>query len=282
MSLPVDDPKALDNKWKYHVEKEFPPLPSAAIASLPKTPGAQIQNTSGALFNAMIHPLIPYAIKGAIWYQGESNTNPAQEALDYRRLLPALIADWRSRWGEGNFPFYIVQLANYGTKVTQPSGSNWAVLRESQSNVARTVPDAGLAVIIDIGEGDNIHPRDKKDVGYRLSLLALDRTYGQKMEDSGPIFESMKVEGGAIRLSFTHVAGGLKAKGGPLKYFAVAGGDKKFVWADAKIDGNTIVVSSPLVSSPAAARYAWADDPEGCNLYNSEGLPASPFRTDAP
>lgn len=282
MSLPVENPAALDNKWKFQVEKEFAPVTPAAMAALPATPAAQMQNSSTTLFNAMIHPLLPYAVKGSLWYQGESNTNSPELALNYRKLLPALIADWRARWGEGDFPFYIVQLANYGTAQPQPSESNWAILRESQSVVAATVPNSGLAVAIDIGKGADIHPNNKKEVARRLTLLALNRTYDQKVEDAGPTYQSMKVEGGAIRVSFSNVEGGLDAKGSPLKYFAIAGADGKFVWGDAKIDGETVVVSSPQVSTPAAVRYAWADNPEGCNLYNKAGLPASPFRTDAP
>ena len=144
------------------------------------------------------------------------------------------------------------------------------------------MPNSGVAVTIDIGEGDNIHPKNKKEVARRLTLLALNRTYGQKVEDSGPFYDSMKIEGAAIRISFTNADGGLEAKDGPLKSFAISGADKKFVWADAKIEGETVLVSSPQVANPVAVRYAWADNPEGCNLYNKQGLPTSPFRTDSP
>ena len=281
MNLPVADPKALDSRWKLQVAKMFPPLAPGAAAALPPTPMASIQNTSSALYNAMIHPILRYACKGALWYQGESNTGSVEMAFDYRRLLPALIGDWRTRWGEGNFPFYIVQLANYGAVRPQPSESNWAILRESQNVAAAAVPNSGVAILIDIGEGDNIHPRNKKEVGRRLTLLALNKTYGQKMQDSGPVFNGMKIEGSTVHLSFTEADGGLESRGGPLRGFAIAGADKKFVWADARIDGEAVLVSSPQVASPAAVRYAWADNPEGCNLYNKAGLPASPFRTDA-
>lgn len=282
MNLPIEDAKALDNKWKYQIEAQFPPPSPAAIAALPKTPTAKMEQTSTALFNAMINPLLPYAIKGCLWYQGEANTNPAELALNYRKLLPALITDWRTRWGLGDFPFYIVQLPNFGAARPQPSEGNWAILRESQTAAAAAVPHTGLAVAIDIGMAENIHPHNKKEVGRRLTLLALNRTYGEKVEDSGPFYDSMKIEGDAIRISFKEVGGGLEAKGGPLKTFAIAGADKKYVWADAKIDGETVLVSSPQVASPVSVRYAWADNPEGCNLYNKAGLPASPFRTDAP
>ena len=282
MNLPVAVPKMLDNHWKFHVAMEFPPLTPAALTDLPSPPTASLSNTSSALFNSMINPLIPYAIKGTIWYQGESNANSPEHALEYRRLLPTLIGDWRKRWSEGNFPFYIVQLANYTAAKPQPSESNWAILRESQNAAASAASNSGVAVIIDIGEASNIHPRNKKDVGWRLSLLALNRTYGRKIPDSGPVFERMKIEGAAVRLSFTQLNGGLDAKGGPLTNFSIAGADKKFVWADARIDGDTIVVSSTQVPNPVAVRYAWADNPEGCNLYNKAGLPASPFRTDMP
>jgi sialate O-acetylesterase len=280
MALPLANPTAVNDEWKYKIERDFPPLAAGAIARLPASPLAQMQDTPSALFNAMINPLVPYAIKGCLWYQGESNTNPASSAYDYRRLLPALIIDWRARWGEGNFPFYIVQLANYGVPQSQPSEGNWAILRESQNVAAAAVPNTGVAVLIDIGDGNNIHPHNKREAARRLTLLALNRTYGQKVEDSGPFYRSMKIEGTAIRVSFTGADGGLEAKGGPLKYFSIAGADKKFVWADARIDGDTVLVSNPQIASPVAVRYAWADNPEGCNLYNKQGLPASPFRTD--
>ena len=275
-NLPISDPKSLGNNWKFEVEQSFAVPTSDAIKSVPKYPAAAIQNTPSALFNAMINPLIPYAMRGAIWYQGESNTS---RPIEYRKLLPLLISDWRARWGQGNFPFYIVQLANYGTVRPQPSESNWALLREAQAMTAAGVPNSGLATAIDIGDSANIHPKNKLDVGKRLALVALNRTYGQKTEDAGPTYDGMKIEGNAIRLKFSHAAG-LTAKDGPPKYFAIAGDDRKFVWADAKIDGDSVVVSSPLVAHPSAVRYAWADSPEGVNLYNGAGLPALPFRTD--
>jgi sialate O-acetylesterase len=224
----------------------------------------------------MISPLIPYGIQGAIWYQGESN---AGRAYQYRTLFPDMIENWRKDWGCGEFPFLFVQLANFMKTKPEPDESAWAELREAQLMTLK-LPNTGMAVIIDIGEADDIHPKNKQDVGKRLALWALAETYGKKLVYSGPIYKSMKVDGSSIVLSFDHVGGGLIAKDDEqLKGFSIAGADKKFVWADAKIDGDTVVVSSDKVSEPAAVRYAWADNPV-CNLYNEEDLPASPFRTD--
>jgi len=228
-----------------------------------------------SLYNGMIQPLIPYAIRGAIWYQGEAN---AGRAYQYRKLFPAMIQDWRKAWGQGDFPFLFVQLANYQPRKPEPADSAWAELREAQT-MTLSLPKTGMAVIIDIGEGDNIHPKNKQDVGKRLALAALAIAYGRDIPYSGPMYDSMKIEGDKVRLTFRHVNGGLVAKGGVLKGFAIAGDDRKFVWADAKIDGDTVVVHSDKVAKPKAVRYAWADNPE-CNLYNKAGLPASPFRTD--
>jgi sialate O-acetylesterase len=224
----------------------------------------------------MIAPLIPYGIGGAIWYQGESN---ASRAYQYRKLFPAMIKNWRNDWGQGKFPFLFVQLANFMAIDPEPADSMWAELREAQS-MTLDLPNTGMAVIIDIGEANDIHPKNKQDVGKRLALWALARSYGKKLVYSGPIYKSTKIKGDKVVLYFDHVGGGLIATGdGPLKGFAIAGADRKFVWADAKIDGDNIVVSSGEVSAPVAVRYAWADNPV-CNLYNEEGLPASPFRTD--
>jgi sialate O-acetylesterase len=224
----------------------------------------------------MIAPLIPYSIAGAIWYQGESN---AGRAYQYRKLFPAMITNWRQDWGQGNFPFLFVQLANFMAVEPEPVDSAWAELREAQL-MALTLPNTGMAVIIDIGEARDIHPKNKQDVAKPLALWALAKTYGNKITYSGPIYKSKRTEGNTITLEFEHVGGGLVAEGGgPLKGFAVAGADRKFVWADAKIEGDTVVISSDKVSDPAAVRYGWANNPV-CNLYNKEGLPASPFRTD--
>jgi len=243
----------------------------------PRAPRSPLNShTPAALYNAMIAPLIPYGIQGAIWYQGESN---AGRAYQYRKLFPAMITNWRTDWGQGDFQFLFVQLANFMAVKDEPGESAWAELREAQLQTL-SLPNTGMAVIIDIGEAKNIHPKNKQDVGGRLAAWALGTTYKKRSVYSGPLYKSMKVEGGKAVLSFDHVGGGLVARGGEaLKGFAVAGEDKKFVWADAKIEGNTVVVSSEAVARPAAVRYAWADNPI-CNLYNAKGLPASPFRTD--
>lgn len=236
------------------------------------------------LYNKMIYPILDFPIKGVIWYQGESNAG-GKDAYEYRNLFHTMIEDWRARWtNSGNFPFLFVQLANYMAAKPEPSESDWAVLRESQSKTLTTTPNTGQAVIIDIGEAGDIHPRNKQDVGYRLALAALKLTYGDdKVVYSGPVYKSMKVEGNKIRLSFNHVGSGLMAakdKYGYLKGFAIAGSDKKFVWAKAMIEGDNVIVWSEGVKNPTAVRYAWADNPEDANLYNKERLPASPFRTD--
>jgi sialate O-acetylesterase len=227
------------------------------------------------LFQGMIAPLQEYRIRGALWYQGEGNT---WRAYQYRKLLPALIAGWRKGWGEGNFPFLIVQLANHGSS-PELGDSIWAELREAQFLTVRTVPNTGLAVSIDVGEPKNLHPPRKEEVGHRLSLWALGTTYGEKIVYSGPLYDSMKIEGERVRLQFQRTVSGLESRGGPLKGFSIAGSDHIFHWAEARIEGDTIVVSSPDVKTPVAVRYAWASSPD-CNLYNKEGLPASPFRTD--
>jgi len=234
-------------------------------------------HSPSGLYNAMIAPLIPYGIQGAIWYQGESN---AGRAYQYRKLFPTMIKSWWKNWGQGEFPFGFVQLANFMAVKDEPGDSAWAELREAQT-MTLGLPNTGMAVIIDIGEANDIHPRNKQDVGKRLALWALAETYGRKVVYSGPMYKSMEVKGDTVTLAFDHVGGGLVAEGGgPLKGFSVAGSDKQFVWADAKIEGNKVVVRSDAVKEPAAVRYAWADNPV-CNLYNEAGLPASPFRTDA-
>jgi sialate O-acetylesterase len=227
------------------------------------------------LFQGMISPLQEYRIRGALWYQGEGNTWRANQ---YRKLLPALIAGWRTGWGEGDFPFLIVQLANHGSS-PELGDSIWAELREAQFLTARTVPNTGLAVSIDVGEPKNLHPPRKEEIGRRLALWALGTTYGEKIVYSGPLYDSMKIAGEGVQIRFLHTGSGLEARGGPLKGFALAGSDHIFHWAEARIEGDTIVVSSLDVKTPVAVRYAWASSPD-CNLYNKEGLPASPFRTD--
>jgi len=226
---------------------------------------------AGGLFNGMIAPLNPYRIAGAIWYQGESN---ADRAYQYRKLFPTMIQDWRRAWGEGDFPFLFVQLASF-----EDSGT-WPELREAQF-MAWSLPNAGMATAVDIGEPYDIHPKNKQEVGRRLALAAEAIAYGKDAVYAGPIYGSMKTEGAAIRVTFKHVSGGLAAKrgAGSLKGFEIAGEDHKFVPAEARISGDTILVRSSQVPHPVAVRYAWADNPE-CSLYGKSGLPAYPFRTD--
>jgi sialate O-acetylesterase len=244
----------------------------------PKAPTGKPMMPS-CLYNGMIANIIPYGIRGAVWYQGESNASRAKE---YQTLFPAMIKNWREDWGQGDFPFGFVQLANFKSnkneKLDLPVESSWAELREAQT-MTLSLPRTGMAVIIDIGHPTDIHPRNKQDVGRRLALWAQSQVYQKDLEYSGPIYESMKAEEGKIRLSFNHVGRGLEVKGEKLIGFSIAGEDHTFHWADARIDGKTVVVSCDKVAKPAAVRYAWADYPE-CNLYNKEGLPASPFRTD--
>jgi sialate O-acetylesterase len=249
------------------VEGKTPPNRPGA----PQGPGHP--NTPAGLYNAMIAPLTPYAIRGVIWYQGESNASESH-AYRYRRLFGDMIEDWRNRWGEGDFPFLFVQLANY------KANQWWPVLRESQTETLR-LRNTGMAVIIDIGESTDIHPKNKQDVGKRLALSALHVAYGKSLEYSGPVFHQAAPEGSAMRVYFTHADGMQARSGGAITGFTVAGPDGNFVPAEAKIDGSTILVSSPQVASPAAVRYAWADDPT-CNLINQAGLPAGPFRSDQP
>lgn len=233
-------------------------------------------NICTVLYNGMVAPLIPFAIKGAVWYQGESN---AERAYQYRALLQTLIKDWRSRFGVGDFGFHIVSLANYQPVFAAPRNSDWAELREAQAMAAKALPNCGIAMAIDIGDANDIHPRNKQEVGRRLALSALAITYRKKIEWSGPWYQSMRITGKDIRLTFDHAHSGLVAKGDKLTGFAIAGADRKFVWADAVIDGKTVLVSSPAVPKPVAVRYGWDANPT-CNLYNQENLPAVPFRTD--
>lgn len=242
----------------------------------PRPPrGPDHPHRPAGLYNGMICPIVPFAIKGVIWYQGESN---ASRAYQYRKLFRTMIRDWRRTWGQGDFPFLFVQLANFLARQAEPGESDWAELREAQM-MALEEPNTAMAVAIDIGEANDIHPRNKQEVGRRLALAALAIAYGKDVVYSGPLFDHMKIEGNKVRLFFKHVDGGLVAKGGELRGFAIAGPDRKFVWAKAKIEGDTVVVWSDKVPNPVAVRYGWADNPD-CNLYNKAGLPASPFRTD--
>ena len=250
--------------------------PLSQLSAPPQPPDANNPNVTTVLYNGMIAPLLPFAIKGAIWYQGESN---ADRAWQYRRLLPAMIQDWRNHFGVGVFPFYIVQLAAFQATNAEPRENNWAELREAQALTAKNFRNCGLALAIDIGDAADIHPKNKQEVGRRLALAALAQTYGRKIESSGPWYRSTKLSGEKVQLKFDHVGGGLVAKGGRLTGFSIAGADRKFVWADAGIEGKSVVVSSPAVPKPMAVRYSWDINPVG-NLYNQAGLPAVPFRTD--
>jgi len=240
--------------------------------------GISAQNQPAALYNAMIAPLINYAIKGFTWYQGEANTNRAEE---YSKLMPAMITDWRNQWKQPDAPFLYVQLPGFMEMNYLPSESQWAALREAQLKTL-SVPNTGMAVAIDLGEWNDVHPDNKKDVGIRLALAAEKIAYGEKdIVYSGPIYQSATIDNNKIIISFSNTGGGLITNDGEeLSQFAIAGADKKFVWAKAKIDGNKIVVWNDDIINPMYVRYAWADNPDGANLYNKEGLPASPFRTD--
>jgi sialate O-acetylesterase len=230
-----------------------------------------------ALYNGMLQPIIPFAAGGVIWYQGEGNDH---RAWQYRKLFPALIQEWRNEWNRDKLPFLYVQLANYDTPAKRAPAYSWAELREVQLKTLEKVENTAMAVTIDIGEGDSIHPLDKQEVGKRLSLAAMAKVYGSDIEYSGPIYKSMKIDEDKIILSFDHVGKGLKVKGKALQGFQIAADNMEFVEALAEINNDKVVVSSDSISHPKAVRYAWKNNPENANLYNNAGLPASPFRTD--
>lgn len=260
---------SLAGLWKYKVAVD-----TRRFSSMPQYT-ANNPNIPTVLYNAMLNPIIPYTIKGVIWYQGESN---APLAYQYRDLLPLMINDWREKWGY-NFSFYIVQLANYMGRKEQPAESAWAELREAQV-MTLAQNNTGMACIIDIGEENDIHPKNKQEVGRRLALLAEANDYGMKIAYSGPMYSGYTVEGNVFKISFKNTFGGLKTNDEKApRGFQIAGPDHKFVWADARIQGDNIIVSSPYIKFPIAVRYAWADNPVS-NVYNVAGLPASPFRTD--
>lgn len=260
----------LEGEWKYKVGYSSVPLPANKIVNFSREPSV--------LYNTMIAGLIPYTIKGILWYQGENNVPNAKE---YQKLFPAMIADWRKQWGQGNFPFLFVQLAGYLAKSEEPQESTWAELREAQ-RITLAVPNTAMAVAHDIGEWNDIHPLNKEDVGKRLSLAARHLAYGEKeLVYSGPLYKKMTIKKNQVEIRFTHRGSGLMIKGGmELKHFAVAGSDQKFIWANARVKGKKIIVWNDKISNPLAVRYAWASNPEEANLYNREGLPASSFRTD--
>ena len=309
------DKETLDNQFKTYLDQlaSMQPKFDAYIAETKKALSGQVEMPVASLelpslhpisnnapqgwnclYNGYIHPLTRFAIKGVLWYQGESNCRNADTYLPKQR---ALIGSWRKAWNQGDFPFYFVQLANYGNPTDNPGADDggWAKLRMAQLK-SLAVPNTGMAVAIelaDLGNPGDVHAKNKKDVGERLSLWALTKDYGKKnLVHSGPLYKGMKVEGTRIRIAFDSVGSGLtvatkkgyepvvKEPQGKLQKFAIAGDDKQWVWADARIDGKTVVVSSPGVSKPVAVRDAFSSNPDGCNLYNNEGLPASPFRTD--
>jgi len=256
---------ALPGDWHFKVE-------SAAMST-----SIGPNNYPTLLYNAMLKPIIPYAIEGVIWYQGETN---AGRAYQYRTAFPLMIKDWRWHWGEGDFPFYFVQLASFNADDgSSPNSSTWAELREAQT-MTLSLNNTGMAVTTDIGEPKDIHPKNKQEVGHRLAAVALNKVYGKKNMFSGPVYQNMKVNGNKISLSFLYTGGGLVAKGGELQGFSIAGADKKFYDAKAVIEGDHIIVSADNVSSPVAVRFAWIDYAGSANLYNKEGFPAVPFRTD--
>jgi sialate O-acetylesterase len=228
------------------------------------------------LYEGMLAPIAPLSITGALWYQGEQNS---ERGFQYRRILPAMIADWRELFGQGDFPFYIVSLPTFRQRSATPIDDTWAETRESQAFAAATVRNSCLAVTIDTGDPDNLHPKDKQPVGERLALCALAKQYGERVVYSGPTLASVERLPGSIRLHFAHTDGGLVVKGAKLEEFAIAGEDRKWYWADARIGGDTVVVSSPSVPNPKEVRYAWQSNP-AATLFNGAGLPAGPFRTD--
>ena len=281
----------LDDSWGG--SKIEPWIASAGIELVPELSGAQGGNGWSGMYNAMIHPLTRFPIKGVLWYQGESNGG---EGESYYQKMSALVLGWRKVWQQNEMPFYFVQLANFqGANDNPAGGDGWSKLREAQTK-ALLIPNTGMAVIIDtvpLNEAGDIHPKNKFDVGSRLARWSLSRDYGQKdMVVSGPLYKSLQVDGSKVRLAFDHIGSGLivgakqgraaavEDKEGKLKRFAIAGADKKWFWAEALIEKDTVVLSSAEVLEPVAVRYAYAMNPDGANLYNREGLPASPFRTD--
>ena len=261
----------LKGYWQYKVGDAFTQQHRAA------SPIA-VEYQPTALYNAMISPIVNYTIKGMVWYQGEGNISNAPL---YEKLLPAMIRDWREKWKEGDIPFLYAQLPNFGDMQYKPSESNLAVLRNGQLKTL-SVPNTEMAVTIDVGEWNDIHPDRKKPVGERLAIAAMNLAYGDKtVVPTGPIYQSSAIQGNEIIISFTNVGSGLVTNDGEeLSEIAIAGADKKFVWAKARIDGDKVIVWNDDVPNPMYVRYAWADNPGNPNLYNKEGLPASPFRTD--
>ena len=256
---------------------QAPPSPQT-INSRPGKPGplrdpVQDQHQPTVLYNGMVHPIVPFAMRGVIWYQGESIVGGKAGVALYPHVMETLVKDWRAEWGEDDFPFYCVQLPPL------KNTSNNPMVREGQAKLL-SLPNTGMAVTLDAGDPDNVHPKDKEPVGARLSRIALANVYGKKIEFSGPVYSGMKVEGSEIVVGFTH-ADGLEGKGGPLQWFQVAGADGMYADATAKVQGKTVVVHSDQVPAPVSVRYAWDNYPQGANLVNDAGLPAAPFRSDS-
>jgi sialate O-acetylesterase len=272
MLLKKEDSISLNGNWKYKID----PI-KINVSNLPKKPTSNTgANRPTVLYNGMINPIVPYRIRGVIWYQGESN---AERAYQYRTLFKTLIKDWRDTWDAKTLPFLFVQLANYKQKQSIPEDDSWAELREAQT-MALDLPNTGMAVAIDIGDAKDIHPKNKQSVGMRLALNALAKVYNKDISFSGPMYKSMNISANRISIQFKYIANGLKTKGSKIpKGFAIAGKDKKFVWAESIIEGDEVIVWNSKIKNPIAVRYAWASNPI-CNLYNGDDLPALPFRTD--
>lgn len=302
-AAPVAGEELLDGEWMAKGESFFATSPEQETPAPPPIPanGPNAWRVGTQLFNGMIAPLIPYKIEGVIWYQGEADVRRAHQ---YGALFSLLISDWRNRWQQPDLPFYFCQLANYGEKAKTPQESPWAELREAQSSTLKLSSHTGQAVLIDLGEAGDIHPRNKKPAGERLAAIALAKTYQQQIPFSGPVVKSLTIRGHQLRLAFNHIEGGLVAKELPETYpvrtlfnqtaplirhspeselegFSIAGSDRKWHWANAKIEGDTVIVWSEKVPRPVAVRYGWANNPT-CNLFNKAGFPASPFQTDFP
>jgi sialate O-acetylesterase len=274
----IDEPSMKANyekqlaRWKSQAEKARKDGTKAPRRPTDPLESTRRKGNSGGLFNGKIAQLIPYAVRGIVWYQGEANSAPGKGAY-YQHQLPLLVNDWRARWGE-ELPFAWVQLPNFGRE-----GEGWSLVREAMLKTL-SLPKTGMAITVDIGETKDIHPKNKQDVGRRLALWALGDVYGNTVPaTSGPLPTEHEVKGDSITVTFLHADGGLVAKGGDLKGFVIAGEDQQWKPAQARIVGTTVVVSSSEVSMPVAVRYAWSADPD-CNLFNEAGLPASPFRTD--
>jgi len=276
LGAPESERLSLAGAWRYAVEQNWGVVLPPGI--MWGTGGEHNANSLAILYESRIAPLVPYGIRGVLWYQGESN---ASEADEYRRLLPSMIRDWRRAWGQGDFPFLQVQLANFKSPVSNHCRSEWAELRDAQA-AALSEPKVGMAVAIDVGDALDIHPRDKRSVGLRLAQWALAEAYGREGLPSGPIYAGSTAEaGGRIRIRFRHGQGLRTRDGLPPSHVAIARQNRTFEWAQSMIEGETLVVWHPEISFPMAVRYAWADNPEGCNLINVAGLPAAPFRTDS-